>query len=76
MHSILGDNWMDNSGKLLEAWICTCGKCGTEINLYWDKGVDMSKSQAKHILTDDEHQWMETSRYGWVCKDCAEELME
>jgi hypothetical protein len=64
---------MENTGKLLEAWVCTCGKCGEEKFLNWSTGVDMSKSQAKHLLKSEDNQWIETDRYGWICADCAEE---
>lgn len=61
---------MDNKGKLLEAWVATCAGCGEEIVLHWDNGIHMSKSQAKHILTDEKSwNWTETDD-GWLCSDC------
>ena len=65
---------MEQKGKLVEAWVAICEKCGKELLMKFDNGTDMSRSQAKKLLTT-EHGWQQSGYdKDWICNDCACEL--
>lgn len=60
---------LENAGRLLECWKCTCLFCGKEVVIQATKGSNTPYSKAVHILKGEDYGWKLIGE-DWVCDDC------